>query len=839
VAHALDAELGTGEIRRREGRRLDVFFPDANRTLTLAADAPLLRVALVPGGSARVRATREVVRVAAVAPSGVTLADGRVLAVEALWPLPAPPSPIDALIAGQLDSLEAFANRLDGLRLAALREAGGLGSFLGGRIELFPHQLHTALRAVERDPVRWLLADEVGLGKTVEACLILSALLRTKRASRALVIAPAALTVQWLGELYRKFHQVLTLLDDERLGFVAREFGAGANPFVAHRSAVVALEMLGARPELLEQALASEPDMIVVDEAHRLAEPALLAGLGPLVRCAHHALLLTATPLAHGLPGFYTLLELLHPEAFRSYSAFERDIDAGRAVLPCVSAVRREDLGGFPPRVPLPIGLRAAIDLEATVGAHTPPHGDGSTKDAAPRDVMHARPSLRRDPRARWIAEQTPAWRARREKALIFVSSQALLERLETYLRETTGEDVATFHEGLDIAERDIRLARFLEGDGALLLCSDAGSEGRNFQTCHRMVHFDLPDDPVRLEQRIGRLDRIGRELPVEIVYFRPAHAVPDVAALYERLGLFATPQAGIDAALAGARAAIERARRDRVPLDVAALAASMAEARTSAARRAPRALYPDAYTPALAERVKARVPRDLEPKTERYCIEAARQLGLKVIPHAGVARYYIELSGRSAGTDAREARAAELVTRDWEELLTRVESLPGVSIPDLPGHGNEVRFLGTFDRVEAIQHQSLAFFSNGQMLVEGLMAELEDSPRGRATAFELRHPKLHGSGLLCLYRDGVALHPVAIDAGGTLRPEWVEPLLAGLRDARPLKLAPERSDRRGPRSHGGAPPASVGDALRSLGARIAESAPPGELAAAALFRAY
>ena len=82
----------------------------------------------------------------------------------------------------RLDSADSFRNRMAGLELMRIREAGGLGSFLGGRIELFPHQLHTAMRAVEADPVRWLLADEVGLGKTVEACLILSALVRTKRA---------------------------------------------------------------------------------------------------------------------------------------------------------------------------------------------------------------------------------------------------------------------------------------------------------------------------------------------------------------------------------------------------------------------------------------------------------------------------------------------------------------------------------------------------------------------------------------------------------------------------------------------------------------------------------
>ena len=144
------------------------------------------------------------------------------------------------LAAGDVDPVEDFALRLDALHLAERREAEGLGSFLGGRIRLFPHQLHAAERAAATDPVRWLLADEVGLGKTIEACLVLSHLVRTGRADRCLVVAPETLTVQWLGELWRKYHQVFVLLDEDRLADVARDHGPDFNPFDVHRRAVVA-----------------------------------------------------------------------------------------------------------------------------------------------------------------------------------------------------------------------------------------------------------------------------------------------------------------------------------------------------------------------------------------------------------------------------------------------------------------------------------------------------------------------------------------------------------------------------------------------------------------------
>ena len=150
-----------------------------------------------------------------------------------------------------------FLTRLRILHLLEVREADGLGSFLGGRVRLFPHQLHVAERATARMPVRWLLADEVGLGKTIEAALVMNRLLHTQRIERCLVVAPEALTVQWLGELWRKYHHVFTLLDAPRLADVARDFGAEFNPFDVHRRAVIAIEMLKERPQLTQQATAA------------------------------------------------------------------------------------------------------------------------------------------------------------------------------------------------------------------------------------------------------------------------------------------------------------------------------------------------------------------------------------------------------------------------------------------------------------------------------------------------------------------------------------------------------------------------------------------------------
>src|SRR6187402_1243325 len=328
LTHRFNPELGIGRVTALDGRTVVVNFPRTGATLRLAASSDAL-----------VRAD----------PGVVPPPPGRAL--------------LDRLARADLDDASDFLTRLDVLHLWHVREAGGLGSFLGGRVRLFPHQLHVAERATATDPVRWLLADEVGLGKTVEACLILNRLVHTRRIERCLVVAPQSLTVQWLGELWRKYHQVFTLLDDRRLADVERDFGAGFNPFELHRRAVIALETLTARPELSAQAVAAGIDLLVVDEAQRLRRPPGHPGeppwraVAPIAALGRHVLLLSATPLEDDAHGFFRLLQLLRPEEFPEDVAFDARLAAGTPLPPCTSSTRRVDIGGLPPRVGVPITI--------------------------------------------------------------------------------------------------------------------------------------------------------------------------------------------------------------------------------------------------------------------------------------------------------------------------------------------------------------------------------------------------------------------------------------------------------------------------------------------------
>ena len=203
LTHRFNPELGIGRVTALEARALVVEFPRSGTKLRLAASTDaLVPVDLSPGRPVRITATREETTVAARLPDGrLQLANGRTESSHGLWPLELEGALLERLALGEIDEVDDFVTRLNVLHLLALREADGLGSFLGGRVRLFPHQLHVAERATRTDPVRWLLADEVGLGKTIEASLILNRLVHAGKVERCLVVAPDSLTVQWLGEL--------------------------------------------------------------------------------------------------------------------------------------------------------------------------------------------------------------------------------------------------------------------------------------------------------------------------------------------------------------------------------------------------------------------------------------------------------------------------------------------------------------------------------------------------------------------------------------------------------------------------------------------------------------
>jgi ATP-dependent helicase HepA len=282
-------------------------------------------------------------------------------------------------------------------------------------------------------------------------------------------------------------------------------------------------------------------------------------------------------------------------------------------------------------------------------------------------------------------------------------------------------------------------------------------------------VLFDLPWRPSTVEQRIGRLDRIGRRIPVEIVYFRPPGGVGrDVVRLFETLGLFREPLAGLEPQLAHVEGALEELALDpHASFSDERFEALLSEAhaaRTRIREAAYQQLHRDPYRPEMAAGILARLPAELDALNEEVVVAACEQLGFTIERPHGRRTYAIELGNASL-----------------------VDGLPGV-----PGGS---AYVGTFDREEAVENETIDFFASGHPLVEGIFAHFEDSSLGRVTRFEVEIGQEQSEGLIAIYKDGAGFDIVALDSAGRARQDWA----AAVRE-RPLRarhMAPDAEGKR------------------------------------------
>jgi ATP-dependent helicase HepA len=234
--------------------------------------------------------------------------------------------PQERLMAGQVDPGEVFDLRYRALQAQARFRQSAVRGMLGGRLELIPHQFYILQEVAARQIPRVLLADEVGLGKTIEACLILQRLLAIGKAKRVLILVPESLTHQWFVELLRRFNLWFSIYDEERC-LACEQSDPGTNPFLAAQLALASVSFVAGNPTRREQAVAAGWDMVVVDEAHHLewtpdqvgAEYALVEELAAR---SPGLLLLTATPTQLGLAGHFARLRLLDPDRYGDFDQF-------------------------------------------------------------------------------------------------------------------------------------------------------------------------------------------------------------------------------------------------------------------------------------------------------------------------------------------------------------------------------------------------------------------------------------------------------------------------------------------------------------------------------------
>jgi len=596
-----ELHLGVGLVLDVEFRTVSIIYPATGETRLYAKDtAPLSRVEFAAGDTVSDQDGLEMVVERAEYSSGllvyycvsesgekIRLSEGKLNNYLKLN------QPVQRLLNGQVDKNKWFELRAQTQKILSQLSSSDIQGLAGCRTSLIEHQLYIAHEVAGRYAPRVLLADEVGLGKTIEAGLIIHQQLLKERAQRVLIVVPETLLHQWLVEMMRRFNLLFSVFDEDRClaveGEDSNNFDASLeNPFHSEQLVLCSLEFLSADMKRFQQSLDGDWDMLVVDEAHHLVweekapsiEYQLIEKLSKKIRSV---LLLTATPEQLGKESHFARLRLLDSDRFSDLNHFvaeEQDYQQLADVIQVLLAnekLKPEQLSHLLDTTSegdnqLQIEQINDEDDVVASGAREKlvehlldRHGTGrvlfrNTRHTvlgfplrqlksyaltcpevyteiyqnleddpvdlqwllSPEIVLQALSNEENkwgeiDPRVDWLIEFLQS--NTREKVLVICSTAQTALSLVKLVKRRIGISLAAFHEGLSLIERDKAAAWFadMETGTQALICSEIGSEGRNFQFAHHLVMFDLPFNPDLLEQRIGRLDRIGQSQTIKI----------------------------------------------------------------------------------------------------------------------------------------------------------------------------------------------------------------------------------------------------------------------------------------------------------------------------------
>ncbi len=602
-----ESDLGLGTVVGIEGRMITIMFPASGETrLYASTGAPITRVMFNIGDTIKsaddwkltVREVDEIDGLVVYHGTRLDTGDDNISLMETrLDHFITFNNPQDRLFAGQIDRFDRFNLRYQCWQHINAQQKSPILGLAGVRASLIPHQLYIAQEVGQRHAPRVLLADEVGLGKTIEAGLIIHQQVITGRAKRVLIVVPESLQHQWLVEMLRRFNLHFSIFDLERCNETINE---AANPFETEQLVLTSLEFFTAKKQWFEQAAEADWDLLIVDEAHHLVwekdNPSTeYQRIEALSKEIKGLILLTATPDQLGHESHFARLRLLDPDRFYDYQKFveeesnytqiadaandllgseqigdktlqtlrnilgESDIENSLEVINSNAIEHqkhaakkhliqqlldrhgtgrilfrntRHGIQGFPERQLLPHPMDMPTQYKTAISVASKFNVRMSAQEQAqhmlfPEQVFSDFEGVDStwagfDPRVTWLIDTLKE--LKREKLIVICAHAQTAMTLEKTLFSKEAIKAAVFHEGLSVFERDKAAAYFAQEDDSaqVLICSEIGSEGRNFQFAHHLVLFDLPLNPDLLEQRIGRLDRIGQTqtIKVHVPYF-------------------------------------------------------------------------------------------------------------------------------------------------------------------------------------------------------------------------------------------------------------------------------------------------------------------------------
>ena len=432
------------------------------------------------------------------------------------------------------------------------------------------HQLEAAETVIERMNGKAILADEVGLGKTIEAGLILKEYLVRGLVKKALILVPASLVNQWIEELNQKFHiPVIQYKKNYDLNYC--------------NIVVMSIDMAKRSPHK-ESIYDQDYDLIIIDEAHKLKNHKTKSYEFVQNLKKRFCLLLTATPIQNNVFELFYLISLLKPghlgnyESFKSsFSASKHDVEHDDYLKGLVNQVmvrnRRQDTGiewtnrhveiipiDFTPDEKEVYDLISELKNVSSVFSDafsmiTLQREMCSSKEATyltltkmrqrcskPEDIAYIDEIIRKLEVLEINSKAEKAFEIiskANDKVIIFTEYRASQTYLQWFLY-SKGISSVLFNGQFNKNKREWMKQQF-KAEAQVLIATESGSEGINLQFCHHVINYDLPWNPMKLEQRIGRVHRLGQEHDVHIYNLAIQNTIEDhiLDLLYVKIGVF------------------------------------------------------------------------------------------------------------------------------------------------------------------------------------------------------------------------------------------------------------------------------------------------------------